>query len=40
MGGRIRKDDDHDLRHAPQRSAIGKTNYSLPDHEEGGRGEK
>ena len=31
-GERIRKDDDHDLRHAPQRSATGKTNCSLPDH--------
>ena len=38
MGARIRKDDDHDLRHAPQRSATGKTNYSLPDHEGGGGG--
>ena len=35
MGGRICKDDGHDLRHAPQRSATGRTNYSPPDH--GGR---
>ena len=35
MGGRICKDDGHDLRHAPQRSATGMTNYSPPDH--GGR---
>jgi len=35
MGGRIRKDDGHGLRHAPQRSATGMTNCSPPDH--GGR---
>jgi hypothetical protein len=35
MGGRIRKDDSHGLRHAPQRSATGRTNCSPPDH--GGR---
>ena len=31
MGERIRKDNDHDLRHTPQRSAIGKTNCSSPE---------
>jgi len=31
VGGRIHKNDDHDLRHAPQRSATGKTNCSPPD---------
>jgi len=31
MGGRIREDDDHDLRHAPQHSATGKTHCSPPD---------
>ena len=36
MGGRIRKDDDHDLRHAPQRSATGNTNCSPRTTGEGG----